>query len=99
VCRRKNARTRGGCDKGIHTKKKTNRKAGFIPIKKTKMNDLFFLNFVFALILNDASSISTNGAGIRYIEQMLECYILCFHIAEFWNYYGNGDVIVDGTTI
>lgn len=56
-------------------KKKTNRKAGFIPIKKTKMNDLFFLNFVFALILNDASSISTNGAGIQYIEQMLECYI------------------------
>jgi hypothetical protein len=39
------------------------------------MNDLFFLNFVFALILNDASSISTNGAGIQYIEQMLECYI------------------------
>jgi hypothetical protein len=48
------------------------------------MNDLFlfFFNFVFALILNDASSISTNGAGIRYIEQMLECYILCFHLSR-----------------
>jgi hypothetical protein len=45
------------------------------------MNDLFFFfNFVFALILNDASSISTNGASIRYIEQMLECYTLCFHL-------------------
>jgi hypothetical protein len=59
-----------------YTKKKLQKSGFHYAIFKNELS--VFLNVVFALILNDASSISTNGAGIRYIGKCLSATHFAF---------------------